>query len=324
MSFYSGKRVCVLGGAGMIGRELVLALLWEGADVAVLDDFSRGNSRIPGVWYQPAASAADEHNLAYAFTRPQTTASPIFAIFNLAAKVAGVKYNSQHHHDMFQANIPLQTVPVRIAGELGVPHFLQVSSVCVYSPDHNHPAIERNGTVDSPHPANQGYSWAKRMGEQAVWWDRGLPHSVIVRPSNVFGLYDYFDEKAHVIPSLIKKVLAPGDTITMQSPPDTSREFIYARDAALGMMAALEHGEHKGVYNLGTHGETCVTLQELLATIMALAGVDKRVEWVGGIESGDPARWSDCTKIHGLGWSHQASLVDGLREVIEWYKNSHP
>lgn len=318
MGFYDGKHCVITGGAGMIGRELCLALLAAGARVTVIDDLSRGQNEVSGTELL-CMNAAIPANLSYLCKRSYPS---VFAIFNLAAKVAGVKYNSQHHHDMFQANIPLQTVPVRVAGELGVPHFLQVSSVCVYSPDHNHPAVERNGTVDSPHPANLGYSWAKRMGEQAVWWDKSLPHAVIVRPSNVFGLYDYFDEKAHVIPSLIKKVLAPGDTITMQSPPDTSREFIFARDAALGMMAALEHGEHKGVYNLGTHGETCVTLQELLATIMALAGVDKRVEWVGGIESGDPARWSDCTKIHKLGWTHQTSLVDGLREVIEWYKTT--
>lgn len=41
-SYYSGKRICVTGGAGFIGSHLVDAMVNAGADVVVFDDFSAG------------------------------------------------------------------------------------------------------------------------------------------------------------------------------------------------------------------------------------------------------------------------------------------
>ena len=42
MSYYEGKRVAVLGGAGMIGSQLAELLSEQGAEVTVIDNFSRG------------------------------------------------------------------------------------------------------------------------------------------------------------------------------------------------------------------------------------------------------------------------------------------
>ena len=43
MSFWKDKGVLVTGGAGMIGSHLVELLAQEGAEVYILDNFSRSN-----------------------------------------------------------------------------------------------------------------------------------------------------------------------------------------------------------------------------------------------------------------------------------------
>lgn len=305
--FWQGKKVVIAGGAGFVGSHLTRLLLDAGAKVKVIDDLSRGHN-------------TDTESVHYTFDAAPASMSLMgsFALFNLAATVAGVRYNQDHHLEMFRSNLITLNRYVMLAERANIPHFLQVSSVCVYGEDANHPCLEDRLGGD-PTPANAGYSWAKRMGEKIAQWS-SLPHAVIVRPSNIFGPRDYFDERAHVIPALIKKCLE-DDPIRVYGTGDERREFIYVSDVARGMMAALEHGGHKQVYNIGTDGDTSISIRLLVKTIQELTGTTaKRVEFTGG-ESGDLARWSDCDRAHTqLGWQHQVTLREGLEKTIEWYR----
>lgn len=314
-SYWDGKHVVVTGGAGLIGAELVSLLLDAGALVAVLDDFSRGKTRVEGAAYFEV-DAGDEHNCF-------TVLAAADAVFNLAAAVAGVEFNQAHHALMFWENLRLQAAPLMVAAQLGVPRFLQVSSVCVYAPGHTNPCREMNGQRGKPVMANEGYAWAKRMGERLAVWHafEGGPHVVIVRPSNTYGPRDYFDGRAHVIPAFIRKCFL-DDPIRANGTGREVREFVYAADVAKGMMAALEHGERGRAYNLGTDGNTARTMEVLLATIQDLTGsTAKEVVWAQDFDSGDNERWSDCQLARcDLGWEYDTSLEVGLARTIAWYK----
>ncbi len=312
-NFWSGKHVTVTGGCGLVGVQLVTLLKESGAEVRVLDNFSRGCNKVSGVSYL-AADAGNYDACLDAFENADF-------VYNLAARVAGVGYNSSHHLEMFQSNIRLQTVPLMAALECGVERFLQVSSACIYDPAYNHPAIEGMPGPD-PHPANAGYSWAKRMGEKAAGWavESGL-HVVTVRPSNIYGPHDYFDERAHVIPALIKKALH-DDKITVNGDGTEIREFLYSQDAAQGMMAALERGKPGEVYNLGTEAKTCITIANLVTIIKDIVGYpDKEVVFLPCQAAGDPKRWSDCRKVKkDCGWQATMSLYEGIRETLICYE----
>ena len=310
-SFYANKKVVVTGGAGMVGSALVEQLLDQGAHVEILDDLSRGKAWHPG----SHISRIDAGNeLAV-----RTHLRDAFALFNLAAYVAGVEFNQHNHALMFSQNIRLQTAPILAAAAVGVPHVLQTSSVCVYAPECNHPALEANGLKGEPHAANNGYAHAKRMGERVVGWSQ-LEHAVIVRPSNVYGPRDYFDNRAHVIPALIRKAIY-DDVIKVNGSGFEEREFIYVDDVASGMLHALEHGAHQGVYNLGTNGETCVSIRKLVEIIKeAVYEPYKSEVYSQDFNSGDPARWSDCTNMLALGWQHEVGLDEGIRRTVEWYR----
>jgi len=111
-----------------------------------------------------------------------------------------VEYNQNNQLEMYTMNTALQTVPVMVCERNGVPNFLQTSSVCVYGETAQYPAVE-TFLGSSPVGANLGYSLAKRAGEKAIELS-GIKHAVIVRPTNIFGIFDYYDERAHVIPAL--------------------------------------------------------------------------------------------------------------------------
>lgn len=295
-----------------MGSALVSLLLEAGAYVTVLDDFSRGLNVRPGAHYM-TGDAGDLGTCLRAFRDAD-------AVFNLAATVAGVIYNRTHHVEMFGKNLRLQMVSPLAAAQMKVPRFLQVSSVCVYTPDHNHPCLEEWGHVGEPVSANAGYAWSKRMGEHVARW-AGLQHLVIARPSNIYGPRDYFDDKAHVIPALIKKALDPSvEAVHLHGSGNEVREFLYVEDAARGMAHVLANGAAGAVYNLGTGGRTAVPIQALVREIMHLAGVKKPVVTSPDADSGDPARWSDCTRIEATGWQAEVSLADGLAETIRWYR----
>lgn len=318
-----GKRVCVTGGAGFVGSQLVDLLVEEGCEVFVVDDLSRGNNVNPKAQLIQVC-VDDLSSCVFAFRGEVRDGKdvdvPIDIVFNLAATVAGVHYNQSHNVFMFNDNVLLQTVPVAAAEYTGVQTFVQVSSVCIYSPDHNHPALEKNGHVGEPHPANGGYAWSKRVGEKVALLSK-IPNVVVVRPSNIYGPRDYFDGKAHVIPNLINKCLSDEPTIEMSSPPTIQREFVYSRDMAAGMLAAAKYGRDRQAYNLGANGGVhCVTLEKLLALVQKACGTNKPVNWANQtFDPGDPARWSDASKANEeLEWTVTTSLEDGLKETVEW------
>lgn len=300
----------------MVGSRLCEFLRDAGAYVYGLDDESRGTYRVEGCNYD-VMDCGDFAEWLRVFNYRKLAP---FAIFNLAAAVGGVYYNMKAHYSQFVDNVTLQSVPARVAAFREVPTFLQTSSVCIYAAEHNSPAKECAGHWGHPEAANAGYAWAKRMGEHICHWalEDSQTKYVIVRPTNMYGIRDYFDERAHVIPALIKKFLTQ-DKPTVYGGEQT-REFLYADDGARGMMAVAENGETGEAYNLGTSGDTQVTIERLAEMIYALTDSTANITFDHDAETGDAGRCTDSSKAQALGWKHRVSLEEGLGQVIEWYR----
>ncbi len=316
-NFYKDKKVIVTGGAGFVGSHLVDKLLARGAHIIVIDDHSRGQNTNEQV-----------EILNISIQHPNEVHSmnifrDAFAVFNLAATVAGVLFNQSHHAYMFRRNVKLLGLVVQTAELCHVPHFLQVSSVCVYGEGYTSPCDDTRELIGEPTKANSGYAHAKRMGEKFVEWSN-LEHAVIVRPSNIYGPRDYFDqETAHVIPALIRKCIE-DDEVEIYGTGQEVREFLYVEDAARGMLHALEYGEHKEAYNLGTNawGGAIVKIEQLAKMIMTILGVDKLIRFSNEFDAGDNRRWSYASKLADLGWQYETDLLEGLERTIKWYLNT--
>lgn len=325
--FWRDKRVCVIGGAGFVGTRLTKQLADAGASITVLDNLSRTGRGLDG-WTNDLNQLDVAECVGFVFgdCSNEGTCRDVFKdqqyIFNLAAWVAGVDYNQKNQAEMYYKNWLAQMTPLRIAHEYGVERYLGVSSVCVYAPAFNAPCKEENGFLGEPVQANLGYSLAKRAGERmAIWYAEAGLHTVRVRPSNIFGPGDYFDERAHVIPALIKKAFEDV-SIVVNGTGHERREFLYVTDAARGMMAALEHGEKGAVYNLGTDGKTCISISKLIRMIRVAVGCPKKpIIFSQQFDSGDNARWSIAELAHkDLDWQHEIGIEEGLKRTVEWYK----
>jgi GDP-L-fucose synthase len=245
-------------------------------------------------------------------------------VFNLAAHVGGLYHNITHQAEMHWGNMQCLVPPALAAAQLGVPVYLDVSTVCIYSRGRNNPAIEVYGHEGEPEQGNAGYAWAKRMGELVCHWafENAKTRYVIVRPTNIYGPRDYFDESAHVIPALIRK-FSDGRNVVQVYGGAQMREFIYVEDIVRGMMAVAEHGTRGEAYNLGTGGETQVTIRQLAMLINDLTGFQGSISFDSDAPTGDFARSTASNKAHALGWRHEVGLEEGLRRTVEWWKTQN-
>jgi len=290
-------------------------LVERGATVVVMDTGVRGKNHNSYVRYTDPrqADVTSQGNCAAVFRNAD-------AVFNLAAHVGGLYFNIAHQAEQFWGNLQTLVPPILAAAQVGVPVYLNVSTVCVYAHGLNNPAQEAFGHLQDPEAGNAGYAWAKRMGERACHWafEGTETRYVIVRPTNIYGPRDYFDDTAHVIPALIRKFSGPGPVEVYGG--FQKREFLYVEDAARAMLAVAERGVRGEAYNLGTNGETQVDIMDLAQRIERLAGYDGSMRYVQDAATGDQFRSTDSSKVNALGWEYEVGLEEGLQRTVEWYR----
>lgn len=316
--YWKNKRVIVTGGCGMVGYQLVPMLVEGGAEVMIVTHMPPHESlRRQDVTYYiaDAGSTEDMYSLFYRYNP--------HVVLNLAASVSGLFWNLANQATQFWLNARLQFAPLLAATQVNVPVFVQVSTVCVYDPIHNTRALEKNGHKGKP---VTGYAWAKRMGERGVGWICDSSHEgvmVIVRPANMYGENDQFGSKIHVIPAFIKHLVDKDEPLKIFGDGLQTREFLHAEDCAGGIMAATEYGRHGDVYNLGTDGETQISMLDLACMIKEFTGSQCEIVTNPDEQVYDRDRFIVSQKAASeLGWRYRIGLEDGLKRTIHWYKHS--
>lgn len=320
MSYWSGKKVLVTGGAGFIGSHLVEQLVEEGARVRVADNLERGRAEnLTAVKNDIEFLNLDLRDL----DNCRKACEGMEVVFNLAAKVTGIEYNRNHHADMFENNMLLQQNPLHASAEKGVARFIQVSTACIYPHDAIVPTPESEGTRGEPEPTNAGYGWAKRMGERlAEYYARETGMEIgIVRPFNAYGPRDYYDTAtSHVIPALIKKVIDGMNPVEVWGSGNQKRVFVHAKDFATGLRLLGEKYAVPDPVNLGHDKE--ISIRELVEKIQEMTGIKNPVYYNTNMPEGYPRRAADTTKLKKVtgGFTPQISLEEGLAEMIDWYR----
>lgn len=153
-------------------------------------------------------------------------------VVNAAAKVAGFTYNRTRNVEMLWNNSTMALNLMRCIKEWGLEcYYLYVSSVCGYKDGNSTEDLFFNG---EPGINNFGYGMAKRLGvaaSRSLELDTGEKVKVCnLISSNLFGPEDDFsDETSHVIPALIKKVVAGGDVKVLGNIAN-ERDFLYVGD----------------------------------------------------------------------------------------------
>jgi nucleoside-diphosphate-sugar epimerase len=316
MSFYSGKRVLVTGGAGFLGSHLVERLVDEGANVRVV-------SRRKKPQYLPPMGVIEYARLDLSsFEHCLKATEGMDVVFHLAAEVGGIGYNVLHHGTMLTVNSILNLNMLEAARRQNVERYQVTSSTCVYPREATVPTPETEGFKGSPEPTVWGYGWSKRVAElQAyAYAEEHKMKIAIVRPANAYGPRDDFSVRtSHVIPGLIRRVFEGTSPLTVWGSGNQTRSFIYVEDVVRGMMEITSKYAIADPVNLGTDEE--VTIKELVNMIMELSGKHIKIQFDPSLPEGQPRKFADISKAREkIGWKPQFNLKEGLKRTIDWYR----
>lgn len=317
--FYEGKNVMVTGGAGFVGSHVVESLVSFGAKVRVPVRKTSSLYYLRGVEKEIELVEAD---LSYQSQSRLTVHGQEIILHLAAAKGGGIEHSSAHHGSLFRDNIRIATNMIDAVRELPHVRFVSVSSACVYPRNVTIPTPEDEGFLDMPEPTNAGYGWSKRMQEYlATSFAREFGLDVgIVRPFNTYGPRDdFFLEKNHVIPGLIRRVVGGENPLVVWGSGQQTRSFLFVEDCAFGILQAGARTGIRGPINLGGEEET--SIGDLAKFIVEAVGANIEIRFDLSKPDGQPRRACDTRLAkETLGFKAATPLLEGLRRTVEWYQ----
>lgn len=317
---FKGKKIIVTGGAGFIGCHLVKHLVSLNAEVTVLDNLSRGSlENINDVLDKIAFYQVDLKTMEAAeyFVGQEM-------VFNLAALNTGVDYDLGRTEIMFEDNMLLQMMPLKMADKSkSVKKFIQISSASVYSREAMDNQVPTPETADTNNPEKSklGYALAKKMGENlAQWYNENTDMTTyIVRFINVYGENDNFDEKGHFIPVMIRKFIEAEKEVSVFGSGNQKRSFMYVQDAVDALLLIAEKGLAGEAYNVDSQNERSVKeVVELIESYFK----DKhlKIYFDRTKPEGSKRRMLDSSKLKKLGWQPKVDFEEGLKRTLESVK----
>ncbi|MDD4885427.1 MAG: NAD-dependent epimerase/dehydratase family protein [Thiomonas sp.] len=298
--------ILVTGAGGVLGAAILSELRKQGHETILAPTKAELN-------------CLDEGDIERYFDRHRPT-----HVFHLASLVFGIKGNLQNQALSFKANTLMSLYVLDACAKYGVEKVFFAGTVASYAfPYISLPLQEKHFWMGAPHAGEYGYALAKRGS---------LGHLQILRQSfgmdfcygiftNLYGPHDKFNtETGHVIPSLVVKTVraeAEADAVLeVWGKPQTTRDFLYADDAAQAAILAME--KHSGEINIASGLET--TMGALVDALSKSATRTLQVKWVSDQPVGIPKRHCDVSRLQSLGFTLRYSLEAGIGETLQWYR----
>lgn len=311
--FFKDKKIVVAGGSGMVGSHLVKELLERGSEVRTNTfskelDFDHPNLE---VFSNLDLEDIDNCN---DFLKDQEI------VFNVAGQIAHpAKVATDFQIALNQVTITTNLCDASLKNNLS--GYCDLNSSTGY-PDIRKPITEEEFWKDEPYISYYGYGWSRRYREKIM---EHLSHLSdikisICRGTAMFGPGDNFDpQTSHVIPALISRILSGENPLQVWGSPDVVRDFLYVKDVVKGMLLVVEKGESMEPYNLG-YGST-VTIGDLVMNIVEASGLNLDYQFDESKPTTIPFRMVDTSKIKNtIGFHPSYTLLEGLKETIDWYK----
>jgi GDP-L-fucose synthase len=244
----------------------------------------------------------------------------------LAAVVGGIGANLKNPGKFFYDNLMMGTQLIEQSRLRGVEKFVAIGTICSYPKFAPVPFRESDLWNGYPEETNAPYGLAKKMmlvQLEAYRRQYGF-RSIYLLPVNLYGEGDNFDpETSHVIPAVIRKCLEAVEQgkkqIVLWGTGAATREFLYAADAAEGIVLATERYDEPEPVNLGSGQE--ISIRELAELIAKLCGFQGEIVWDASKPDGQPRRRLDTTRAaERFGFTAKTGLLEGLTRTIAWYR----
>ena len=302
-------KALVTGGGGFIGSNLVRALLDEGHDVRVLDNFSTGNrANLSGLDVEVVEGELRSYE------RVHNAVRGVEVVFHLGA-LGSVPRSVQDPLTSSAVNIEGTLNVLLAARDEGIRRVVYSSSSSVYGVRRELPVTE-----DQPSDPLSPYGVAKLAAERyCVSFSRVYDsfETVVVRYFNVFGpRQSPFSQYAAVIPLFITAI-AEERAVTINGDGGQSRDFTYVSNVVEGTMRAADaEGVSGRIFNIAASSP--ISVSELAETIGRILGKDVRKEFAPPRAGDIRDSWADISAARqALGWEPSVGLEEGLQRTVE-------
>jgi UDP-glucose 4-epimerase len=309
----SGKKIVVIGGAGLVGSHIVDQLIDEPvSQIVVYDNFVRGSRKNleHAIARSPKITLEDASILD--IDRLQKNLEGAAGVFLLAALWLGECVADPRA--AIQVNVVGTFNVIEAAIKAGIERVVYSSSASVYGD-----AVSTPMTEDHPFNNRTMYGATKIAGEQffrALYEQHKLPY-LGLRYMNVYGpRMDYHGTYV----SVIMKVL---DRIEQNQPPvifgDGSQayDFIHVTDIARANILSMKAEVTDQFFNIGTGVKT--TINELVHLLLKISDSSLKPEYRPEEQMFVTHRVSSTERAERqLGFRANVPLEEGLRSVVEW------
>lgn len=312
-----GKRLMVIGGAGLIGSHTVDQLCKEDvAEILVYDNFTRGtHENLAEALRDPRVKLYDVGGDICQTDILTAAMKNIDGVFHFAA--LWLLQCHEFPRAAFDVNVRGTFNVLEASVATGVKRLVYSSSASVYGD-----AVEEPMTEDHPFNNKNFYGATKIAGEAMA---RAFHHRfnlslVGLRYMNVYGpRADYRGAYIAVIMKMLDAI-DRGEGPTILGDGSEAFDFVAVQDCGAANVCAMKADIVDRFYNVGTGRRT--SLKELAQMLIGLNGCKKSIQYAPRSQAtlvrnriGSPKRAND-----EIGFKAQIALQDGLRDLIEWRK----
>jgi GDP-L-fucose synthase len=312
--FFKGKKVLVTGAAGLIGTNLIIALLKQGSLIRGTIHKKQGNINDPKIEYISAdlTQRAD----------CQRAVKGIDFVFHTAANTSGAVVMRNNPIVHITENVIMNSLLLEEACHGKVERFQFLSTTTVY-PGVEHPVKEEEAYLGDPYETYFGVGWMKRYVEKlCAFYHRRFGMKIsILRPTNVYGPYDKFDfETSHVLPALIRRAIEKQNPFEVWGDGTAVRDFIFVDDMVQVMLLAMEKIVDASAVNFGC-GKS-ITIKEAVELILKLTEQRSvEIKFDPSKPTTIPVRRVDLTLCKNLlNYEAKTPFEAGLKQTIDWYR----
>lgn len=314
-----GKKLVLVGGAGLIGSHTVDLLVQEDiGEIVIYDNFARGTmENLAGAMRDPRVKIFEAGGDICQSDILGAAIKGADGVFHFAA--LWLLQCHEYPRSAFEVNVRGTFNVLEACVANGVKRLVYSSSASVYGD-----AVTEPMTEDHPFNNKNFYGASKIAGEAmatAFHYRYGLP-MVGLRYMNVYGpRQDYQGAYIAVIMKMLDAI-DRGEGPTILGDGSEAFDFVAVADCGRANVAAMKANAVGRYYNVGTGKRT--SLKELAEMLLNIAGCNQPIQYKERSQAtlvrnriGSPTR----AKVE-LGFEAQVPLEDGLRALIEW-RNAH-
>jgi UDP-glucose 4-epimerase len=314
-----GKRLVVIGGAGLIGSHCVDELIREDVkEVIVYDNFVRGREEnLRAALRDPRVRIFD---IGGDITQTDILEAALHGadgVFHFAA--LWLLQCHEFPRSAFEVNVRGTFNVMDACVRVGIKRLVYSSSASVYGDAVREP-------MDEDHPFNnQNFYGATKIAGEAMlraYHHRYKLDFVGLRYMNVYGpRQDYHGAYIAVIMKMLDAI-DRGQGPTILGDGSEAFDFVAVEDCGAANICAMKADSTDRFYNVGTGTRT--SLKELAQLLIELTGCTKPINYAERSVATLVRNRIGCPKRASaeIGFTATIALKEGLRRLIEW-RNGH-